>query len=66
VPWLAAYKEKDLTAAVSRARDLITEQGRPYRTTAEFMSRNLTVLSDESDLLDEAVDAALRPYQKVS
>lgn len=59
-----AQQEKDLPAAVSRARDLIAEQGRPYRTTAEFMSRNLTVLSDESDLPDDAVDVALRPYLK--
>lgn len=59
-----AQQEKDLPAAVARARDLIVEQGRPYRTTAEFMSRNLTVLSDESDLPDQAVDVALRPYLK--
>ena len=59
-----AQQETDLLAAVTRARDLIAEQGRPYRTTAEFMSRNLTVLSDESNLPGDAVDTALRPYLK--
>lgn len=60
----AAQRETDLFAAVQRARELIQELGRPYRSTAEFMTRNLTILRDDIGLSGQDIDQALRPYAK--
>jgi hypothetical protein len=58
----AAQQEKDIFKALGRAREVIAEQRRPYRSTAEFMSRNLTTLRDDIGLPSEAIDRALRPF----
>ena len=57
-----AQNETNLIEAIHRARELIKEQGRPYRSTAEFMARNLTILRDDLGLASQDVDKALRPH----
>jgi hypothetical protein len=57
-----AQKEENLIAAVQRAKELVHELGQPYRTTGEFMARNLTILRDDIGLSNEAVDETLRPH----
>lgn len=60
-----AQEAPNLPAAIEQGRLLIQELGRPYRSTAEFMSRNLDVaLRDELNIPGDALDATLRPYLK--
>lgn len=60
-----AQDAPNLPTAIEQGRLLIRELGRPYRSTAEFMSRNLdVVLRDELNIPGDALDAALRPYLK--
>lgn len=60
-----AQSESTLIAAIQQARENIQSLGTPYRSTAEFISRNLEViLSKHMGLSNDAVDEALRPYLK--
>ena len=60
-----AQEAANVLAAIEQGRLLIQELGKPYRSTAEFMSRNLEfALRDELNIPVEALDRALRPYLK--
>ena len=58
-----AQEQTTLPAAIREAHALVDSLGIPFRTTGEFMSRNLHVaLRDEKGLADDDVDGALRPF----
>ncbi|RLJ64767.1 hypothetical protein [Sulfurisoma sediminicola] len=58
-----AQEKTDLPDSINEGNSLVDSLGIPFRTTGEFMSRNLEVaLRDEKGLADDEVDRVLRPY----
>lgn len=58
-----AQEAKNLSDAIECGRELIRQLGIPFRSTGEFMSRNLVVaLRDGLEIPGDLLDQALRPY----
>jgi hypothetical protein len=58
-----AREKTDLLDSIKDGHSLVDSLGIPFRTTGEFMSRNLEVaLRDEKGLADDDIDRVLRSY----